>query len=214
MKKVTFTIAMALLLCFTSNASAVVVDGINSALEWTSGLIINAADLNEGAIPDAYDFKRMAMQTDGSGLYILFELWDTPTLAMLPEIGSDDPFYRITLDLNGDGLFSGNDRRIDYNFGGSGAIVVKNGSLVLVTDTGTGVAMDDVVEIFIPGDMFSSFPLGSFQTFARLDNGGEPQDDRVPDQGFAKTVPEPASMLLFGSGLLGALGFRRKRHAA
>ena len=220
MKKVTGAVVLALLLFVARDAAAVpVIDGINSVGEWTTGLVINAADFNEGGIPDAYDFKRMAMKVENSGgsddgLYILFELWDTPTLAQLPEIGADDPFYRTTLDLNGDSLFSGNDRRIDFNFGGSGTIVVKDGSLVVVTDTGTDVDLDSAVEIFIPKDMFSSFPLGSFQTFARLDNGGEPADDRVPDAGFSRTIPEPASMILFGSGLLGALGLRRKRNAS
>lgn len=212
MKKVTLAVMMALLLCVTSDASAVVIDGINSAGEWTSALIINGFDGNEAGIPADYNIKRLAMQQDAGGLYILFELYGTPTLSPLPEIGADDPYYRIVMDFDLNGVLNGDDRRIDFNFGGSGVIEVRDGSLVVVSDTGTNADYYDVVELFIPEDMFDSFPLSAFQTFARLDNGGEPTDDRIPNIGFLTPIPEPASMLLFGSGLLGALGLiRRKR---
>ena len=75
--------------------------------------------------------------------------------------------------------------------------------------------MSSVVEYFIPDDMFASFPNFTWQTLTLLDNGGEPADDRIPNSGFDTPIPEPATMMLFGSGLLGALGFvRRKRSVA
>ena len=203
---------MALLLCVTSDASAVVVDGINSAGEWVAGLLINGFDPNEAAIPDGYDISRVAMQSDALGLYVLIELYGVPTFTSLDTLPPLDPvFYATGLDLNSDGDFTDLGDRI-FDFRASG-FTVFDGSGSVVAGAPSAVKSSGV-EYFIPAGMFSSFPLGGFNTFSLLDNAGAPPDDRIPDSGFHTTIPEPTSMILFGTGLLGALGFRRKRNAA
>lgn len=209
MKKVTLAIMMALLLGVTSDASAVIVDGINSAGEWTAGLLVNGFDINEGAIPDGYDISRVAMQSDASGLYVLVELYGAPTFTSLDVLPPIDPvFYTTGLDIDGNGLFTDAVDRI-FDFRASG-FTVYDGSGAVVGGAPLAV-MGSAVEYFIPAGMFSSFPLGGFNTFTLLDNAGAPPDDRVPDSGFHTTIPEPTSMLLVGSGLLGALGLRRRK---
>lgn len=219
MKKLTVAVALALLLFVAGDAAAVpVVDGTNSLGEWTVGLIINTADPNEAAIPNSYDISRVAMISEfgGSaaddGLYVLIETYGAPTFTSLDPFPPIDPvFYATGLDTNGDGDFTdAADRIFDFRaagftvFDGTGSAVAGSPSAV----------MGSAVEYFVPAGMFSSFPLGGFNTFTLLDNAGAPPDDRVPDDGFSTLVPEPTSMILFGSGLLGALGYRRKRHAA
>ncbi|MBI4436471.1 MAG: PEP-CTERM sorting domain-containing protein [Candidatus Omnitrophica bacterium] len=213
MKKVTLAVVMASLLLFTSDASAVVVDGINSAGEWVAGLLINGFDPNEGAIPDAYDISRVAMQSDAGALYVLIELYGVPTFTSLDILPPIDPvFYTTGLDTNADGDFTDLADRI-FDFRASG-FTVFDGSGTPVGGAPSAV-LGSAVEYGIPSGMFASFPLGGFNTFSLLDNAGAPPDDRIPDAGFHTTIPEPTSMILFGSGLLGALGFaRRKRNAA
>ena len=222
MKKVTLAVLMASLLVFAAGDAFALVsaDGINSAGEWVAGLIINTFDVNEGGVPnlpDSYDMSRVAMfqgaGTQGAGLYVLIELYAAPTFVSLDPLAPFDPvFYATGLDLNGDGDFSDAvDRTLDFRTLG---FTVYDGTGAVVAGAPSGV-MGSAVEYFIPSTMFTSFPLGGFNTFSLLDNGGAPQDDRVPDTGFSTTVPEPTSMILFGSGLLGALGaVRRKRLAS
>lgn len=218
MKKVTFTVAMAFLLAMAGNAFATPsADGINSLGEWTAGLIINSFDPNEGGIPDSYDIERVAMFMEtggggsGNGLYVLIDLYGAPTFTSLDITPPIDPvFYTTALDMNTDGDFTDLSDRI-FDFRASG-FTVYDGSGSVVAGSPTAV-LGSVVEYYIPSGMFASFPIAKFQTFTLLDNAGGPEDDRIPNEGFHTTIPEPASMILFGSGLLGALGFaRRKRN--
>ena len=224
MKKLTGVVALALLLFVARDAFATpTVDGVNSLGEWVAGLIINSLDPNEmggpGDIPDSYDMSRIAMFQEtagggaGNGLYVLIELYGAPTFTSLDTFPPLDPvFYATGLDTNGDGDFADAGDRI-FDFRATG-FKVFTGTGADVTDGSTAV-MGSAVEYFIPSAVFGSFPLSSFNTFSLLDNAGAPPDDRAPDAGFSTTIPEPTSMILFGSGLLGALGaVRRKRIAS
>ena len=224
MKKVTLAVLIASLLVFAAGDAFALVsaDGINSAGEWVAGLILDTFDVNEGGVPnlpDSYDMSRIAMfqgaGTQGAGLYVLIELYAAPTFVSLdpfPFPTLDPVFYTTGLDIDGDGLFtSASDRILDFRATG---FKVFDGTGADVTGASSAV-MGSAVEYFIPSAVFGSFPLGGFNTFSLLDNGGAPQDDQVPDSGLTTTVPEPTSMILFGSGLLGALGaVRRKRIAS
>lgn len=219
MKKLVLAIGLASLLLFAGNAFAVpLVDGTNSVGEWTSGLLISALDPNEAAIPNAYDISRVAMILASSGgatdgLYMLFETYSAPTLDKLGEVGASFPLYRTILDINMNGIEEGNDRRIDYQkVGGVPTITVYDGSGVVVLGS-PSAALGSVVEMYVPSGMFASFPMAGFQTFTRLDNGGTPEDDNIPDSGWNKT-PEPASAMLLGFGLMGLAGAIRRKFKA
>jgi hypothetical protein len=216
MKKV-ILLAVAFMVLLAGNAFATpAIDGSIGAGEWSSGLLLNVIDSNESNIPDNYDIKRLAMVMEtsggGSGLYILSEVYGTPTLSSLDELPPIDPvFYSIGLDMNQDGDFSDlADRIVDYRLSG---FSVYNGLGAVVTGAST-VATGSVVEFYIPAAVFANFPDSGFSTFALLDNGGAPPDDRLPNEGTFKT-PEPGSMALVGMGLVGFLGsmFRRKFNA-
>jgi len=215
MKKATLAVALvSLLFLMAGNASAVPgVDGMIDGAEWSSGLVINGFDPNEGAIPDAYDISRIAMISEsGDGLYVLIDLYGTPSFTSLDELAPIDPvFYTTGIDVNGDGDFTDSADRI-FDFRATG-FTVYDGTGAVITDTGAFGVMDEVVEYYIPEDMLGG-ELGGFNTFTLLDNGGAPADDRMPDVGTNTTIPEPTSMLLLGSGLLGALGYRRKNNIA
>lgn len=210
--------AAVLLLLSGGNALAVPsIDGTIGPGEWSAGLIINSFDPNEGGIPDDYDIFRVAMIQENSGgsddgLYILIDLYGTPTFTSLDETNPPFPVsYRTAIDVNRDGDFNDAVDRI-FDFRATG-FTVFDGTGTAIADTGTEFILGpDVVEFFIPEDMLGG-PFSSFDTFTRLDNGGEPADDRVPDRGFDTTIPEPATMALFGSGLLGALGYARRKSA-
>ena len=223
MKKLTLAVAVAFLLSLAGNAFAVpTIDGLVSpGTEWDTGIVIDLGDPDEAGIPGKFDISRMRMIVEDSGgaddgLYILFDLYGTPTLATDGEAGATEPFYLVELDLNQDGIRNGDDRRLILKkILGTDTLKVFNAANTDITDGSVDFDIDTHAEIFLPDSQFASWGILPFDTLAKLDNGMKVGEDFVPDSGFATTIPEPATMMLFGSGLLGALGFvRRKRSVA
>lgn len=216
MKK-TMLLIVAVLILSAGNAFAFpTIDGIASAGEWTTGLLLNAGDPNEVGIPDSYDISRVKIISESisganDGFYFLWQLNGTPSFTTLDPLGSMPVVYLLGLDMNQDGDYSDLvDRKIQYT---SAGFSVTDGTNATVSGSPQW-AMGSVVEYYLPASMFVSFPDTSINGFLLLDNGGSPADDQLPDQGTFKT-PEPGSMMLLGMGLIGFAGsLLRKKFTA
>lgn len=211
------------MIVFASQSYAVpTIDGTFTGGEGWESFILFGSDINEAGIPDSYDIKeiRFVQELGGApaddGLYILLQTYAAPSLvdlAPLPPVAS----ILVGMDFNGDADFTDAVDRFTLHTLATGFDVFDGtGAMVLSGVLGTHYAMGAVIEYFIPASTFSlgTFPLSaSSLVFGNYDNGGTEPDDRTPDTGFLTPVPEPGTLFLLGSGLLGMLGFRRFRFA-
>jgi len=215
LKKIIVLVAAVLIMSAGSAFAVPVIDGSMGVGEWTSGLLISAADVNESGIPDAYDIsslKILSARSGGAsdGLYMMWELYGTPTFVTLDPIKKMPVVYLTALDMNQDGDYEdADDRIIEYRATG---LVITDGTGAVVSGSAFA-AMGSVVEFYIPTGMVSSTPDTSFAGFILLDNGGNPEDDQLPDDGTFKT-PEPGSVALLGIGLIGLVGKLRRKFTA
>ena len=209
-------LAFGLVMARARSAWAVpIIDGVFSAGEWDS-FFLGGSDANESDITDNWDINAVRFVSENSGgsddgLYFLMTTFDTPIFDGGPGSFGNSAFFQFALDVNGDGLLTNSvDRIITYNdpFLNDQVVRVRDGTGTLL-GTGTG-ALGGSVELFVSESLLPS-DLSSLQGFARLDNGGDEPDDRIPNSGFFTPVPEPGSAMLLGFGLLGAIGVSRSR---
>ena len=175
--------------------------------------------------------------TTDDGVYLMIQVYSTPTSLEDPDADpAQVPVISMSGDFFGDGLSDGfnlflrqlntnpfsdpsDADSVSYclgtnvfcnfaiNPGNYSNYDLVPGALRDRVQSGGDPAGINVYEYFLPTGHFGTpvlpFPA-SFVGTIRFDNGSEPEDDVVMG---SVAIPEPGTMLLFGSGLLGLLGF-------
>lgn len=199
------------------NAFAVIptIDGIFSVGEW-DGFIGQGFDPNEAAIPDAYDLSEMRLifeDTGGAsdGLYALLLTYAAPSLVDTG-VGPPPALISLLLDSNGDLDFADSvDFFTSHTLAAGFDVFDGTSALILDGVEGTHFKLASVIEYFIPESVLSGWPYSTFGSFALYDNGGDAPDDRLPNSGFTTPIPEPQTLFLFASSLLGLMGLKKFR---
>jgi len=220
MKKVMLLVVASLLVLCAGNALAVpVIDGtVSPVTEWDIYKIFGT-DPNEAAIADNYDLKAAYAWWDSTNVYLRADVYGVPTLAKQDSGNFTPAFYQWGIDTTGDNVAdlnlilelanqdgSGNDRVALYRISTNtllGYGPAKLGSIVEAS----------FAESLVPFDL-SPASDNDVAMFLRMDNAGSDPDDRLPNEGFQHTVPEPASAALIGLGLLGFVGALRRKFMA
>lgn len=211
MRKAIVVLLFSMVLGIGTAHAAITVDGLVSpGTEWNTWFI-HATDPNEPDIADNYDIKEMFAWWDSTTVYIRTDVYGTPTLAK-QDPGSFFPaFYQWSVDTDND---SNGELTLLYDLSGVSLYDITGASPVLL-GAGTG-AFNNIVEVSFAKSLVpvALQPASDFDVsmFARLDNAGADPDDRLPDTGWSRTVPEPSSMFLLGLGLIGFTGsaFRKR----
>lgn len=212
---------------FGGNAFAVIptIDGfLTVGTEWDAPLNTAAFDPNEGGIPDAYDMFRLLVKHEDTGglsdgLYFRVDLFGTPTLTGGTNSFGAEAFVRTLIDFDGNAL---PDLGLDFNNAADSGL----GLLGVYTNTATfslasfiGYGGGSVLEaaggfyeFYLPESLYNGNSVSTGIGYRlRLDNNGDEPDDSLPNTGFTTPVPEPQTLFLFASGLLGLMGLKKFR---
>ena len=207
MKKIVFIIAA--LLFVAGNAFAAF-----PVINWSSPAIYGT-DPQEAGIGLNYNISSLSGLFMGGGLTgnlaLKTDVFGIATFTPEDPNGGIDASYSWALDLDGD-LHS------DII-----AVLSKSYYTGVVTFTINGVDIDagtgnywqmsgNNVQVIIPSSYWGSIDPDKFGIYASLDGAGGSPDDRLPDAGWSRVVPEPASAAMLGMGLIGLFGsvIRRK----
>lgn len=215
-------LAMGLLtlgLSTSAYAAIPTLDGMIGLGEWAlADQFTSASDPNEGDIPDQYDIRRLLVQHEDSstpddGLYFRVDTFDDPTLVGGTNSFGSEAFVRVLIDFDGD---VSPDLFLDFNdakdpgdilLGVYTSPAFEAGSFIGYGSGVVGQFPGGVYEFFLPELLYNGGVVGNKTGFrVRLDNSGDEPDDSLPNAGFTTPIPEPNTILLLGSTLLGLLG--------
>jgi hypothetical protein len=191
--------------------------GLNQAQALTLNFSDMSSDETDAALLDAtLDFSITANAADGGSDLLTLTLDNQTTAPNAYTI--DDLFFNFTGDSSlfsfdssnsGSGALSAGPitadgfGEFDSTIGGFG--LASGGTEVWQIDLGAnGITMADF-------DVLSTIPPGEFRKTAALKFVQGPGDDSA--FGGVSTVPVPAAVWLFGSGLLGLVGIARRKKA-
>jgi hypothetical protein len=207
-------------ICWIGKAHAIVVDGIvDPSDEWDTWFI-RGTDPNEPSIADDYDIEVIYAWWDDFDVYLRTDVYGVPTLAKQDPGNFTPTFYQWTVDTTGD---EAGDLKIVLESANQDGAGNDRVALYLMDNTFLGygpAVLDDIVEASFSISLLENQGIDpdsiyDVAGYVRLDNAGEDPDDRLPDTGWAHTIPEPSSMLLLGIGIFGlASGTFKKRFTA
>jgi len=211
MKKV-FSFVLCGLLVFgmgvVSAQASVTINGLVDGTEWAIPKVF-AVDPNEVAVTDnGHDIHYLyGLGAPSANLYVRTDMWATPSLSKESGWGNDS-YVMWQFDWDGDNsvdLSAQLVKEIDYG-NADGLIHYYVGSTEYTNGTVKYWGMNSIYEAMIPASHVPSFDPSLFQMRVISETASISADDNLPDRGWTKVVPEPASMAMVGLGLLGFVG--------
>ena len=185
----TFAIILSLMIVGVAGAITILVDG-NRELAWdgsggqTPGTVL---DVNEGAITDGYDLRRVQWTNDQTNMYFLFETWantiftgfPAPTIVVCLDTDNDTATGGAYANCNG---MTGINRSITISAAGVSVFSGAPGSTFL--GSGTAVTVGIITEASVPLSLLG-YSTGAcppnVPSAIYFDNGIVDPDDNVPD---------------------------------